>query len=60
MELFIEFWSELAELGKEHPIFWRKGEQELLGMLLSQGFPHNEYEIYTKMREYLIWQRNLS
>ena len=59
MEQFIEFWSELAEMGKEHPIFWRKHEQELLGMLICNGFPITEHQICTKMRDYLIWQHKM-
>ena len=52
----IDFWSELAELGREHPVFWRKHEKELLHMLISNGFPYNEHTIYSKMSKYLIWQ----
>lgn len=58
MDLFIEFWSELAELGKNHPIFWRKQEQELLYMLVENGFPYTSYEITSKMKNFMIWQLN--
>ncbi len=59
MELIVDFWTELAELGRKHPVFWRKHEQELLHMLISNGFPYNEYTIYSKMSKYLTWQANM-
>jgi len=59
MDLYIQFWSELAEFGKKHPIFWRKHEQELLYLLIAQGFPYSSYEINSKMTKYLHWQRQM-
>ena len=58
MDLMIEFWSELAEMGKDHPIFWRKHEKELLFMLIENGFPYSSYQITSRMKNFMIWQLN--